>query len=162
MSAEAMDAHFAETGAKLIADAGPLAGKTLQYFHIDSWELGQPTWTPNMREEFQRRRGYDPLPYLPALLEQTVDNTASHAAVPAGLPPHGRRPGGGQLLRPAARADAPRRPARHAPGIGRAVLRPLDRRPAVRGHQRHPHGRVLETEQRAGRPHHLRHRQIPP
>ena len=38
MSAEAMDAHFAETGAKLIADAGPLAGKSLQYFHIDSWE----------------------------------------------------------------------------------------------------------------------------
>lgn len=61
MSAAAMDAHFAETGAKLIADAGPLVGKTLQYFHIDSWELGQPTWTPKMREEFRRRRGYDPL-----------------------------------------------------------------------------------------------------
>ncbi len=67
-----MDAHFAETGGKLIADAGPLAGKTLQYFHIDSWELGQPTWTPRMREEFQRRRGYDPLPWLPAVLGQTV------------------------------------------------------------------------------------------
>ena len=40
MSAEAMDAHFAETGAKLIADAGPLTGKVLQYFHIDSWEIG--------------------------------------------------------------------------------------------------------------------------
>jgi len=74
MSAEAMDAHFAETGAKLLADAGPLAGKTLQYFHIDSWELGQPTWTPKMREEFRRRRGYDPLPFLPAVLGQTVDN----------------------------------------------------------------------------------------
>ena len=79
MSAEAMDAHFAETGTKLIADAGPLAGKTLQYFHIDSWELGQPTWTPKMREEFQRRRGYDPLPRLPAVLRQTVD-TAEETA----------------------------------------------------------------------------------
>jgi hypothetical protein len=74
MSAAAMDAHFAETGAKLIADAGQLAGKALQYFHIDSWELGQPTWTPRMREEFQKRRGYDLLPWLPALLGQTVDN----------------------------------------------------------------------------------------
>jgi hypothetical protein len=74
MSAEAMDAHFAETGAKLIVDAGSLAGKTLQYFHIDSWELGQPTWTPKMREEFRRRRGYDPLLWLPAVLGQTVDN----------------------------------------------------------------------------------------
>jgi hypothetical protein len=74
MSAEAMDAHFAETGAKLIADAGPLAGKTLQYFHIDSWELGQPTWTPKLYEEFHKRRGYDPLLYLPALLQRTVDD----------------------------------------------------------------------------------------
>jgi poly(3-hydroxybutyrate) depolymerase len=74
MSSAAMDLHFAETGAKLIADAGPLVGKTLQYFHIDSWELGQPTWTPAMREEFRRRRGYDPLLFLPALLERTVDD----------------------------------------------------------------------------------------
>ena len=77
MSAAAMDAHFAETGAKLIADAGPLAGKSLQYLHIDSWELGQPTWTPQMREEFHRRRGYDPLPWLPAVLGQTVDDSES-------------------------------------------------------------------------------------
>ena len=74
MDPAAMDAHFAATGAKLIADAGPLVGKTLQYFHIDSWELGQPTWTPKMREEFRRRRGYDPLLFLPALLGATVDN----------------------------------------------------------------------------------------
>ena len=74
MSAEAMDLHFAETGAKLIADAGPLAGKTLQYLHIDSWEIGQPTWTPKMREEFQKRRGYDLLPWLPALCGGTVEN----------------------------------------------------------------------------------------
>ena len=79
MSAEAMDAHFAETGAKLIADAGPLAGKSLQYFHIDSWEIGQPTWTPKMRDEFTRRRGYDPLPWLPAVLGHTVDNAAETA-----------------------------------------------------------------------------------
>ncbi len=74
MNAAAMDAHFAETGAKLIADAGELAGKSLQYFHIDSWELGQPTWTPAMREEFHRRRGYDLLTFLPALLGETVDD----------------------------------------------------------------------------------------
>ncbi len=91
MSAAAMDAHFAETGAKLIADAGPLAGKTLQYFHIDSWELGQPTWTPAMREEFQQRRGYDPLPYLPALAAAHRGQPRNHPAVPGRLPP-ARRP----------------------------------------------------------------------
>ena len=79
MSAEAMNSHFAETGAKLIADAGSLAGKSLQYFHIDSWEIGQPTWTPKMRDEFTRRRGYDPLPWLPALVGYTVDNAGETA-----------------------------------------------------------------------------------
>jgi hypothetical protein len=77
MSASAMDAHFAETGAKLIADAGPLAGKALQYFHIDSWELGQPTWTPRMRDEFTQRRGYDPLMFLPALAGRIVDDDST-------------------------------------------------------------------------------------
>jgi len=77
LSAEAMDLHFANTGAKLIADAGPLVGKTLQYFHIDSWEKGHPTWTLKMREEFQRRRGYDPLPFLPAVAGWTVDDAAA-------------------------------------------------------------------------------------
>ncbi len=82
MSAAAMDAHFAETGAKLIADAGPLAGKSLQYFHLDSWEYPhqKQNWTPTMREEFKKRRGYDPVAWLPALLglrqRQAVDNVA--------------------------------------------------------------------------------------
>jgi alpha-L-rhamnosidase len=67
MSAGAMDRHFAHTGAKLIEDAGPLAGKTLKYFQIDSWEIGVPTWTVKLIEEFRSRRGYDPTRYLPAL-----------------------------------------------------------------------------------------------
>ncbi len=78
-SAEAMDLHFAETGQKMIADAGPLAGKTLKYFHDDSYEVAgpnglQPTWTPRLRAEFQKRRGYDPLPYLPVLARRIVDS----------------------------------------------------------------------------------------
>ena len=70
----AMDLHFAATGAQLIQDAGDLAGTTLKYFHDDSYEVGadvatysQPDWTPDYRAEFQRLRGYDPLPYLPII-----------------------------------------------------------------------------------------------
>jgi hypothetical protein len=73
MSAGAMDRHFEHTGAKLIEDAGPLAGKTLKYFHIDSWEIGVVNWTPAFLDEFRRRRGYDPTRYLPALAGKTVD-----------------------------------------------------------------------------------------
>ena len=65
LSAEAMDVHFTNMMGKLIANAGPLAGKSLVATHIDSWEVGWQNWTAKMREEFQRRRGYDPLPWLP-------------------------------------------------------------------------------------------------
>ena len=74
LSAEAMDKHFAETGEKLLADAGEFAGKTLKYFHVDSYESGEPTWSPKFRYEFQTRRGYDLLPYLPILAGKIVDS----------------------------------------------------------------------------------------
>jgi len=34
--------------------------------HIDSWEMGAQNWSPDFRAQFRKRRGYDPLPYLPA------------------------------------------------------------------------------------------------
>ena len=72
LSERAMDRHLAHTGALLIQDAGSSAGHTLKYLHIDSWEVGQPTWTENLVEEFKDRRGYDPMPYLPALTRRKV------------------------------------------------------------------------------------------
>ena len=33
--------------------------------HIDSWEMGAQNWTGNFVDEFIKRRGYDPLLYLP-------------------------------------------------------------------------------------------------
>ncbi len=40
--------------------------------HIDSWEMGAQNWTPKLREEFKRRRGYDPQPYYPVYLGRVV------------------------------------------------------------------------------------------
>ena len=74
MSTEALDAQIAETAEKLASDIGPLAGKTLKYLHIDSWEGGEPNWTTHMVEEFKKRRGYDPTPYLAMLSGTIVDN----------------------------------------------------------------------------------------
>ena len=42
--------------------------------HIDSWENGSQNWTPRMREEFQRRRGYDLFPFLPVITGRVVDS----------------------------------------------------------------------------------------
>ncbi len=58
----------------LIADAGPLAGHTLKYLHTDSWEVEPLNWTPTLRQEFRKRRGYDPLPFFPVLAGRIVDS----------------------------------------------------------------------------------------
>ena len=60
--------------APLVADAGPLAGKTLKYLHTDSWEVEAVNWTPTLRAEFRQRRGYDFLPFLPTLAGRIVDD----------------------------------------------------------------------------------------
>jgi hypothetical protein len=74
LSKEAVEAYFDGFLAKLIADAGPLAGRTLVATHIDSWETGSQNWTPHFREEFQRRRGYDLLPYLAVVAGRVVES----------------------------------------------------------------------------------------
>lgn len=68
------DAQFAGFVQKLVDDAGPLVGKSLVSVHIDSWEVGAQNWTAAMRQEFQRLRGYDLLPYLPVLTGRVVDS----------------------------------------------------------------------------------------
>lgn len=37
----------------------------LKILHMDSWEMGTQNWSPRLREEFKKRRGYDPQPYFP-------------------------------------------------------------------------------------------------
>jgi hypothetical protein len=56
----------------LIGALGPLYGKSLRYVLLDSWEAGMQNWTEEMLAEFRRRRGYDPVPYLPALAGRVV------------------------------------------------------------------------------------------
>jgi hypothetical protein len=46
----------------------------LKRLHMDSWEVGAQNWTGNFREEFMRRRGYDPLPYYPAYAGNIVES----------------------------------------------------------------------------------------
>lgn len=44
----------------------------LQFMVTDSYEAGQETWTPLMREEFKKRRGYSLLPWMPVLTGQII------------------------------------------------------------------------------------------
>ena len=74
LSKQATEVMFNGLMGKLIADSRPLAGKTLVSTHIDSWETGSQNWTPLFREEFHKRRGYDPLRFLPVLTGRVVDS----------------------------------------------------------------------------------------
>lgn len=74
MDPAALDAHFDHFITSMLKDLGPLAGKVMVAMHLDSWEVGAQNWTARFREEFQRRRGYDLLRFLPVMLGKPVDN----------------------------------------------------------------------------------------
>jgi len=58
----------------LLLSIDTLAGTTLTYLHTDSWELGGANWTENLREEFQQRRNYDLLSYLPVIAGKIINS----------------------------------------------------------------------------------------
>jgi hypothetical protein len=67
LSTEAMDKGWAATVERLLSKMTPDERNGLKFIEEDSWEAGHPTWTKTFFEEFKKRRGYDLLPYLPAL-----------------------------------------------------------------------------------------------
>lgn len=75
MSREALDAHWAGGIQPILDRLGPLAGTVLNNSLIDSYEVGCTNWTPRMREEFRKRRGYDILAFLPAMTGRIVGSS---------------------------------------------------------------------------------------
>lgn len=74
--AAAVDAHFEAFFGTLIRTIGEpkFKDRGLTTLHFDSWEMSSQNWSPRFREEFARRRGYEPLRFLPALLGRVVDS----------------------------------------------------------------------------------------
>lgn len=73
-SKAALDAHWAGFMQKLVEDAGPLAGKTFVGGVIDSYEVGGQNWSAHFGQEFKKRRGYDPKPFMAAFTGRVVDS----------------------------------------------------------------------------------------
>ncbi len=74
-SAAAFDAHFEHYIGTLLRKVGKRpADRGWTMVHIDSWEMGSQNWTEQFRDEFQRRRGYDLLPFLPTYTGQVVES----------------------------------------------------------------------------------------
>ncbi len=70
----AVDAHW-QNGIKPILDhLGPMSGQVFNDILVDSYEAGMNHWTSGMRQEFKKRRGYDPMPYFPALTGRLIED----------------------------------------------------------------------------------------
>ena len=66
-SREAMTVHYRAYTDKILNDNTAFAGHALNMVEIDSYEAGAQDWSPKFRTEFRQRRGYDILPWLPAV-----------------------------------------------------------------------------------------------
>uniref|UniRef100_E6QMR4 Alpha-L-rhamnosidase n=1 Tax=mine drainage metagenome TaxID=410659 RepID=E6QMR4_9ZZZZ len=49
----------------------------IRYVINDSWEAGSQNWTDDMIQQFRKRRGYDPTPWLPVLTGHIVESAAA-------------------------------------------------------------------------------------
>jgi len=79
MDTVALNDHLQDCVGKLLAKTGdpdPRLEGGFKRLHIDSWEMGSQNWTPHFREEFIRRRGYDPQPFYPVYLGNIVGSLA--------------------------------------------------------------------------------------
>jgi hypothetical protein len=77
LSRAGIEANFDGMMAPLSVDTGIVVRRAqagLVATHIDSWENGTQNWTQRMREEFQRRRGYDLTPFLPVFTGRVVES----------------------------------------------------------------------------------------
>ncbi len=74
--AAALDAHFAAFTETLLFDIGEPKHKDrgVTTLHFDSWEMGSQNWSKGFRQQFKKRRGYDPLRYLPAMTGRVVES----------------------------------------------------------------------------------------
>jgi hypothetical protein len=57
--------HFTDKLFQILGSKLNVSNGGLKMLHMDSWEMGAQNWTSLFRQEFKKRRGYDPLPFYP-------------------------------------------------------------------------------------------------
>jgi hypothetical protein len=79
MDTVSLKAHLDKYVGELLERTGepdPHLAGGFKRLHIDSWEMGAQNWTQHFREEFMKRRGYDPLPFYPVYAGNIVGSLA--------------------------------------------------------------------------------------
>ena len=72
LSASASQFHIEQVLQPLTEHLGPLVGRSMRHVTFDSYEAGNQDWTAGFAAEFERRRGYSPLPWLPVLASRLI------------------------------------------------------------------------------------------
>lgn len=75
MSRQHLKTHFDSYMGKLYASMPAEERKAWKYVVADSFEVGSQNWTDDFAAIFQRRYGYDPLPWLPVLSGRVVGSS---------------------------------------------------------------------------------------
>lgn len=75
LSRTALDQFWSGMMATAVNANGQVGRSGLVGALIDSYEVGSQNWTPNFREEFRKRRGYDPMPFLVAVTGRVVQSS---------------------------------------------------------------------------------------
>lgn len=77
MDPAAISRYFTNYLGQYASATGGLMGKKggLRFMVTDSWEAGAQNWTANLPAEFERRRGYSMIPWMPVFTGQTVKST---------------------------------------------------------------------------------------
>ena len=73
----ALNAHLDKYVGSILRNIGTVDTANfggLKMLHMDSWEMGSQNWTPKFRQEFIKRRGYDPLPFYPVYAGNIVES----------------------------------------------------------------------------------------
>ncbi len=63
-----LDSYKGTVGANYMGKRG------IRYVINDSWEAGSQNWTDDMIAQFKKRRGYNPLPWMPVLAGKIVES----------------------------------------------------------------------------------------
>lgn len=75
----ALGSHYRQYIGRLLSKAKPTAKGSKggwKMLHIDSWEMGAQNWSNRFMDEFIKRRGYDPVLYLPVFAGYVVNSVA--------------------------------------------------------------------------------------
>ncbi len=77
MDTTALNLHFTNFPMKLIEHAGDYTGEVFQHLLVDSWECGYQNWTGKFTDEFEKRRGYSIITWLPVISGEIIEDVES-------------------------------------------------------------------------------------